>query len=102
VKYDPSKAETDAVAALSPNTKVKMPLHLLWALACAIALAAIWGTVVYLDVQTLKKNDTEKDKKIDEIREQLSSVKTDIAQIKWMLAGQASVSLNATRGVKTP
>lgn len=88
-----AEAETDAYPALSNNTKIKLSLEKLWGIATVIVAAAVWGTVVYIDVQTLKKNDAEKAAKIDAINERLSAVQDDVRQIRWILAPPASKPL---------
>ncbi len=82
--------ETDAYPALTPNTKIKLSLEKLWAIGVGVVAAAVWATVVYLDVQTLKKSDADKADKIDAINQRLSTVQDDVRQIRWILSPPVS------------
>lgn len=60
------------------DTKLKTTFGTAWAVAVGLVGAAIWGTVLYVDVQTLKTRDIENTAKIEQIR-------NDVARLRWIM-----------------
>lgn len=64
--------------AIGTSTKLKTTFGTAWAVAVGLVGAAVWGTVLYLDVQTLKMRDTENTAKIEQIR-------NDVSRLRWIM-----------------
>lgn len=64
--------------AIGNDTKLKTTFGTAWAAAVGLVGAAIWGTMLYIDVQTLKTRDVENTVKIEQIR-------NDVARLRWIM-----------------
>jgi hypothetical protein len=64
--------------ALGAETRFKTTFGTAWVVGVGIAGAAIWGTIVYLDVQTLKKHDEENTAEIKQMH-------NEVSRIMWIL-----------------
>lgn len=80
-----TETETDVLPVIVGETRFKTSLSVIIGVGATVVSAAVWGTLVYIDVQTLKENDKNKTAKIDEMSHQLSGVESDIKRIRWIL-----------------
>lgn len=86
VAADMSERDTPGpLVALTEMTKVKTNVATIISVICFAIGAAIWGTVVYGDVQTLKKSDSERAAQIKEMSETLGSLRDEVRQLRWTI-----------------
>jgi hypothetical protein len=79
-----------ATETLTAATGIKTTLGTLVSVGSSIIGAVIWCTYMYVDVQTLKKNDEDKAKALVTMTEKLSNVEADVKHIRWLLDPTAS------------
>ena len=89
-RHTQNDTPTEALPAMTGSTGFRTNLQTLWSVGVTVVGAAIWGTFMYLDVQTLKENDKIKTVKIDEFARQLNGVESDVKRIRWILDPTAS------------
>jgi uncharacterized protein HemX len=88
--------------ALTEATKVKTDLKTLIGLGGALIAAAIWGTVVYLDVQGLKEAKAQQGHQLEEIQAQLSAMDRKVDRLTYALPIASRPSLYQPLGGNPP
>jgi hypothetical protein len=88
----PPRTPTDMLPVMTGNTGFRTNLQTLWSIGVTVVGAAIWGTFMYLDVQSLKESDKEKTASINEMSRQLNGVESDIRRIRWILDPTAAAT----------
>jgi hypothetical protein len=85
--------------ALTETTKVKTDLKTLIGLGGTLVAAAIWGTVVYLDVQALKVAKIDQGIQLQEIQAQLSSMDRKVDRLTYAIPVASRPALYPPAGV---
>jgi cell division protein FtsB len=82
---------------ISEDTRFRTNLRTAIAVLSFVIAAAVWGTIVYLDVQQLKEASREKGMQLDRMSESLNALRGQVERLSWKLD-----NITASRGHLAP
>ncbi len=96
-----TQRETDQVASISGEKRVKLPLTLIWSGIVFIAGAASLGTVCYLDIQSLKKSDNERGAATQAMLVQMADMRDELRELRWTITLPSNRTVTVNKGSLT-
>lgn len=99
-----TQRETDQVASISGEKRVKLPLTLIWSGIGFVAGAASLGTICYMDLQALKKGYADQGHTLEVVTTQLADIRDEVRELRWTITppGSRPIVTNKTLTGATP
>jgi hypothetical protein len=70
---------------ITAETRVRTNLQTIIGLGGVVIAAAVWCTVVYLDVQGLKESAKAKDAQLDTMAKDMAAMRSQVDRLAWKL-----------------